>query len=156
MRTGKVADMLGVDQKTITNWTDRSEFQRFYSREALGQGRTMTRDYSEQDVVVLNTIRSERQKNTDWETIAKLLDEGMRDTDLPPSALLVESSAPVVQYGKLQALVAERDAAIERAERAEAQNAELQNEIRRLNREIGKMEAQVDMLKQQNKTSDEK
>jgi predicted nuclease with TOPRIM domain len=73
----------------------------------------------------------------------------MRDTDLPPSALLVESSAPVVQYGKLQALVAERDAAIERAERAEAQNAELQNEIRRLNREIGKVEAQVEMLKQQ-------
>lgn len=102
MRTGKAADILGVDQKTILNWTDRPEFAEFFSEDARGKGRTMGRDYTEVEVVILNTIRKERQKNTTWSDIARLLENGTRDTDLPPNALLVDSTTPLAQYGKMQ------------------------------------------------------
>src|SRR5262249_39327111 len=112
MRTGKVADMLGVDQKTILNWTDRPEFEEFFSDDAKGLGRTMGRDYTEVEVVILNTIRTERQKNTTWSDIARLLKTGTRDTELPPTALLVDSPAPLVQYGKMQQVQAQLEAAL--------------------------------------------
>ena len=76
MKTGKVADMLGVDQKTILNWVDRSDFEKFFSADARGKGRTMGRSFDETEIVILNTIRVERQKNTDWTDIARLLDDG--------------------------------------------------------------------------------
>lgn len=123
MKTGKVADMLGVDQKTILNWSDRPELQKFFSPDALGQGRSIGRDYAEQEIIVLNTIRTERRKNTAWRDIARLLEEGVRDTELPPSALLVDSPAPLVQYGKMQQLQA-------RVESLEAQVEQLQEEKR--------------------------
>jgi DNA-binding transcriptional MerR regulator len=112
MKTGKVADMLGVDQKTILNWTDRPEFVEFFSEDARGLGRTMGRDYTEVEIIALNTIRSERQKNTTWSDIARLLSQGDRDMDLPPMALLVDSPAPLVQYGKMQQIQAQFEAAL--------------------------------------------
>lgn len=125
MKTGKVADMLGVDQKTVLNWTDRPEFQPLFSSEARGLGRSVGRDYNETEVIILNTIRTERQKNTTWEEILRLINDGVRDTDLPPSALLVDSPAPLVQYGKMQQLQAQVDL-------LERQNTDLRDEIRQL------------------------
>ena len=135
MKTGKVADMLGVDQKTILNWTDRPEFQTFFSADALGQGRSMGRDYTEAEVVILNTIRTERQKNTSWNDIVRLLNDGVRDTELPPSALLVDSPAPLVQYGKMQQLQAQVDL-------LERQNTDLREEIRLLRDENRSLQQQ--------------
>jgi DNA-binding transcriptional MerR regulator len=125
MKTGKVADMLGVDQKTILNWTDRPEFSEFFSPEAKGLGRSMGRDFTEAEIVVLNTIHTERQKNTDWTDIGRLLGEGVRDTNLPPSALTVDSPAPLVQYGKLQQLQVQVDL-------LEKENSHLRDEMREL------------------------
>lgn len=121
MKTGKVADMLGVDQKTILNWTDRPEFIEFFSEDARGLGRTMGRDYTEVEIVVLNTIRSERQKNTAWSDIARLLSQGDRDMDLPPMALLVDSPAPLVQFGKMQQIQAQYEAALAEIENLKAE-----------------------------------
>jgi DNA-binding transcriptional MerR regulator len=125
MKTGKIADMLGVDQKTILNWTDRPEFLEFFSSEARGVGRSMGRDYTEVETVILNTIRTERQKNTDWSDIARLLRDGVRDSELPPSALLVDSPAPLVQYGKMQQLQAQVDL-------LEKENSQLREELRQV------------------------
>ena len=124
MKTGKVADMLGVDQKTILNWTDRPEFIEFFSEDARGLGRTMGRDYTEAEIIALNTIRSERQKNTAWTDIARLLSQGDRDMDLPPMALLVDSPAPLVQYGKMQQIQAQFEGAL-------AEIAQLREEMER-------------------------
>jgi MerR-like DNA binding protein len=125
MKAGKVADMLGVDQKTILNWTDRLEFSEFFSPDAKGLGRSMGRDYTEVEIVVLNTVRTERQKNTDWTDIARLLQSGVRDTDLPPSALTVDSPAPLVQYAKMQQLQTEVNF-------LERENVRLQDDMKRL------------------------
>jgi hypothetical protein len=154
MKTGKVADMLGLDHKTVTNWTDRPEFQPYFSQEALGKGRSVSRSYNEQDVIVLNTIRTERQKNTDWPDIGKLLAEGVRDTDLPPSALLVDSPAPLVQYGKIQALQTRVDELEVLLRQKDDIIREKDDRIGDLREEIGVLKGIIKMMEKQAGQSD--
>lgn len=153
MKTGKVAKSLNVDQKTITNWTDHELLRRFFSKEALGEAGQTQRDYTEYDLVILNTIRTERIKNTDWSEIAEILESGKFDQNLPPSALLVDTSAPIQQYGRIVGLITERDSALKEVERLRQETElkdrtidELQQEIRKLNREIGKLEGKIEMM----------
>lgn len=147
MKVGKVADMLGVDSKTILNWTDRPDLNGFFSEDARGLGRTMGRDYTESEIVLLNTIRTERQKNTAWSDIARLLNAGVRDTDLPPSALLVDSPAPLVQFGKLQQLQAYVEALEAQVEQLQEEKRLLQSqkdkEIERVLRESAQREGEL-------------
>ena len=97
MKTGKVAKSLGIDQKTVTNWTDHLLLRRFFSKEALGEAGQTQRDYTEYDLLILNTIRVHRAKNTEWDDIAEILESGDFDKNLPAAALLVESSTPIQQ-----------------------------------------------------------
>lgn len=146
MKTGKVADMLGVDQKTILNWTDRTDFEKFFSADARGKGRTMGRSFSEAEIVILNTIRVERQKNTDWADIARLMDDGVRDTNLPVNALLVDSPAPLVQYGKMQILQARVDELEDELARRDQMIAERDERIGDLREEIGMLKGMIKMM----------
>jgi DNA-binding transcriptional MerR regulator len=146
MKTGKVADMLGVDQKTITNWVDRVDFEKFFSPEARGKGRSMGRLFDENEIVILNTIRLERQKNTDWPDIARLLDNGVRDTNLPVSALLVDSPAPLVQYGKMQVLQARVEELEQELTRKDDMIAERDERIGDLREEIGILKGMIKMM----------
>ncbi len=155
MKTGKVADMLGVDQKTILNWTDRTDFEKFFSTDARGKGRTMGRSYSETEIVVLNTIRVERQKNTDWQDIARLLDEGIRDGDLPVNALLVDSPAPLVQYGKLQVLQSRVDELETELSKKDDLIAEKDARIGDLREEIGMLKGMIKMMERNQNSRDE-
>src|SRR5260370_16705011 len=104
MKTVKVAKSLGVDQKTITNWTDHLLIRRFLSKETIAEAGQTQRDYTEYDLLILNTIRTERAKNSDWAEIAEILESGKFNQQLPPTALLVESSAPIQQYGRIMPL----------------------------------------------------
>jgi DNA-binding transcriptional MerR regulator len=156
MKTGRAAKSLGVDQKTITNWTDHPLLRRFFSKEALGESGQTQRDYTEFDLLILNTIRAERAKNTNWPEIARILESGEFDQNLPPTALLVEGAAPIQQYGKMMALLTERDAALKEVERLNRENElkattieSLQREIQKLNREIGKLEGKIEMIQEQ-------
>ena|ERR1041385_3488844 len=146
MKTGKVADMLGVDQKTILNWADRTDFEKFFSLDARGKGRTMGRSFDESEIVILNTIRVERQKNTDWLDIARLLEDGVRDTNLPVNALLVDSPAPIVQYGKMQVLQARVDELEEELARKDAIIADRDERIGNLREEIGMLKGMIKMM----------
>ncbi len=154
MKTGKVAKALGVDQKTITNWTDHPLLRRFFSKEASAESGETQRDYGELDVIILNTVRAARAKNTDWADIAEILDSGEYDSNLPPSALLVESSAPIQQYGKMMQLMTERDNYKKEVDRLKAEGAlkdraieNMQQEIQKLNREIGKLEGKLEYIR---------
>ena len=109
MRRGKVAKLLGVDPNTITDWVTRDQFTRFFSIDAHAEGKGVQRTFNESDVLVLNTIRTGRSKNQSWDEIAKELESGTRELDLPPSALMVETTAPIAQYGKIQAYEARID-----------------------------------------------
>jgi len=155
MKTGKVAKSLGVDQKTITNWTDHVLLRRFFSKDALGESGQTQRDYTEYDLLILNTIRAERTKNTDWAEISEVLESGNLNQSLPPMALLVESTAPIQQYGRIVALSTERDAALKEVERIKRESESkdttieaLQQEVRKLTREIGKLEGKMEMMQE--------
>jgi DNA-binding transcriptional MerR regulator len=166
MKTGKAAKMLDVDPKTITNWTDVEEFGDYFSMSALGKDGKTQRDYLDSDILVLNTIRAERNRGANWSDIAALLETGYRNAELPPSALMIDTgTAPVAQYAKLAVALAERDAAVQRAEdlerrleESETRNRELQDrlleEVGELRQKIGRLEAVIDFMeKQKDETS---
>jgi len=166
MKTGKVAKALGVDPKTIRDWADREEFKPFFSNEALGVDVTQ-RDYNDLDLVVLNTIRSARARNSSWEEIVKLLQDGHRDTNLPASALLVADSAPIEQYAKRMQLQAEYEVALKQIQMLQGQLVEkderrkevetrhheeitrLQKRIEELSEEVGKWKTYTEIYKEQ-------
>ena len=127
MKPGKVAKAFGLDRKTVTNWTDMPQFQKFFTSEALGIDRTQ-RDYLEPDLWVINTIRVMRNKSMDWDEIEIALIDGDRERELPPSAMLVETTAPIAQYGR----IIELQTALESAEE---QIDELKEEVDKLRSE---------------------
>jgi DNA-binding transcriptional MerR regulator len=131
MKTTKVAEMLGIDAKTVTNWTENDKLNKFFSDPAKVNSKA--RSYNEDDVRVLNTIRVARETGTDWMEIASSLDSGYRDHDLPPSALLVDTTTTLVQYSKFAL-------AQQKIEDLEAEVERLRGEIERrevLREEIG-------------------
>jgi len=132
MKTGKVAKVFGIDRKTVSNWTDMPQFQRFFSSEAKGINRTQ-RDYIEPDLLVINTIRAMRNKSMDWDEIAVALESGERERELPASAMLVETTAPIAQYGRIVELQTALEASEEQIE-------ELHEEIMRLRNEADQRE----------------
>jgi DNA-binding transcriptional MerR regulator len=153
-RTGDVAKMLNVTRKTIANWTDVPELQPYLSERARGQGgRTASqRQFTMQDVFVLNTVRSNKTRMNKWSDITALLDDDSKiDRELPPSALLVETISPVEQMQAL--LVAQKDLEVARAhieqlqaqlEAAQLDSKEAQKEIIRLNRQIAVLEYRLE------------
>jgi DNA-binding transcriptional MerR regulator len=159
MKTGKAAKALDVDPKTIINWTDTDGFAEFFSPSALAKDGRTQRDFNESDLVVLNTIRARRNLGDSWEDIEAFLRSGKRETELPPTAMLVETSAPIAQYGRVVALTAERDAALAHVKELEKQlveakeeNKELQERLLRdtqsLYKEIGRLQAKLEMYEQ--------
>ncbi len=167
MKTGKVAKVFGVDRKTISNWTDMPQLKKFFSTEALGINRTQ-REYLEPDLLIINTIRAMRNRGEDWNEIAAALESGERDRQLPPSALLAETTAPIVQYGKIVELQTSLEAAEEQVEqlqeeierlqkqvdivrneerqRAQEHEQKLLEQIMKLTKEMGKLEMKLEML----------
>lgn len=162
MKTGKVAKVFGVDRKTISNWTDMPQFKNFFSSEALGMNRTQ-RDYLEPDLLVINTIRILRNRGEDWDEIAATLEIGERERELPISALLVETTAPIAQYGRIVELQTMLEAAEERIDqlkkqvdavrneerqRARDREQELLNQIITLSKEISRLEVKLEILQE--------
>lgn len=180
MKTGKVAKAFGIDRKTVSNWTDMPQFQRFFSSEAKGINRTQ-RDYLEPDLLVINTIRVMRNKSMDWDEIEVALDSGERERELPASAMLVETTAPIAQYGRIVELQTALEAAEEQVEllqeeverlrddlrtqvdsvreqerqRARDREQQLLEEIIKLNRQMARLEVRMEMMQEKNDDEDE-
>jgi len=178
MKTGKVAKAFGIDRKTVSNWTDTPQFQKFFSPEARGIDRTQ-RDYLEPDLLVINTIRAMRNKNMRWDEIAAYLESGERERELPASAMLVETTAPIAQYGRIielqtalesteeqvevlqeevehlrEALQKRVDSVREQErEKATEREQQLLNEIIKLNREMARLEVRMEMMQKEKRDS---
>ena len=99
MKTGQVAIVFRRDGKTIRDWTGR--YKEFFSKSALAEDEHQ-RDYILNDLYVLNTIRSERLANSDWELIRAKLKDDYRDENLPPDAKNIEGEQAVTVYVQMR------------------------------------------------------
>jgi DNA-binding transcriptional MerR regulator len=160
MKSGKAAKALGIDPKTVKSWTD--EFSEFFTEDARGNGRTQ-RFYHPEDLIVLNTIRVERSNRVEREKIQVLLQTGYRNEAFPAEYYTVEGDAAIVQYTQLamlrtqltekEAEIArmrqERDTELERLQRERTEERErLMTEVAKLNREIGRLQAKIEILEE--------
>lgn len=172
MKTGKVAKAFGIDRKTVSNWTDMPQFQKYFSSDARGIDRTQ-RDYLESDILIINTIRVMRNKGMDWDEIAIYLEQGERERELPASAMLVETTAPIAQYGRIVELQTALDTAEEQIEElqeyierlqervdtvrederriAREREQQLLDEIIKLNRQMVRLEVRMEMMEEDDK-----
>lgn len=124
MKTGTVAKRFDVDQNTIIAWTKR--FPEFFTKEALAEGQTQ-RDYQFEDVIVLNTIRIERSKNTTWEEIRARLGSGYRDENMPPEFTSIDGTKAISLYAELRELSAQLRKANDEIERMRREAVETEN-----------------------------
>ena len=122
-----------------------------------------------EDLYVLNTIAKAKTRHNTWQDVADILAQGTLYKELPASAALVmqETAAEgfadkIMQHQRIEFLeltLREQEAEIEllrkrveavrneEREMARAERTEMQQTINDLNRLIGKLEAQIEMLK---------
>jgi chromosome segregation ATPase len=102
MKTGSVAHKLGIKSpKTVISWTEL--FSEFFSDGAKG-GNGLQRDYNHNDLAIINTIRVERQRDTEWEDIRRKLDSGYLESSLPLEATVIEGDNALAVYGQIKSL----------------------------------------------------
>lgn len=158
MKTGEVAKMMGLNPKTITNWTDQVDLAVFFSSGARSQDESSSqRDYSTDDVLLINTIRLHKTRQNTWRDVANILATGHREMEMPPSATLVKAISPADQLAAMIVIKAERDTALAQLQDAQFEIDRLRKEIKeqqaidsaeiiRLNREIARLELKLEML----------
>ncbi|MBA3868234.1 MAG: hypothetical protein H0X30_03700 [Anaerolineae bacterium] len=137
MKTGQVAIVFRRDGKTIRDWTNR--YREFFSKTALAEDEHQ-RDYVLSDLYVLNTIRSERVANSDWELIRVKLQDDYRDENLPPAAKNIEGEQAVTVYVQMREMQTKIETLEQRLEdqikESEIRISALQAQVER-EREIG-------------------
>jgi DNA-binding transcriptional MerR regulator len=125
--------MLGVTDRTIKNWLAVPEFARYFSAGALNVD-SAHRELSQDDLFVLNTIRIMRsgasRKETNWSDIAKALENGVRERQLPAIAAAIDPGMALVgQVERIVTVGAERDAALARVAELEKERRELRDQL---------------------------
>jgi len=116
-RTGEVADSIGVSDETIRQWTDKDEFVAYFTKDARGINRR-SRRYSQDDVLILNTINYLRNQDSGitWREIADRLETGFRHDEFPSSDIAgVTTKIPyreAEQSAKAAATMVQRDEAL--------------------------------------------
>jgi DNA-binding transcriptional MerR regulator len=153
MKTGRVAKMFGRDPKTIMKWADT--FPDFFTPEARGEGGEQ-REFNHMDLIALNTIKYLMGQREDQQTINVKMEAGYRETSLPPEFASLESDKALAVYAEMGSLKAENSTLKEQLRGKDEIIDKKDNEIARLNREIGKWQAMYDMLKEQNEDGDSK
>lgn len=147
MKTGEIAKILGLDVSTVRKWIDTSNFSRFFSPSARGEHGNAHRFLTESDVLVLNTIRTLRTRDhADWDAIVAYLDSGQREQEFPENAISVDiRTIPVPQAeqaARTLAMMAERDAALQKVN-------ELNDYVKRLEQEREELRERLTREKEQ-------
>jgi DNA-binding transcriptional MerR regulator len=172
---GEIGVAIGVSASSIRNWTEQEELQPYLSDMAVRRNNheyAKQREYTLEDLYVLNTIAKAKTRHNTWQEVADFLKEGNLYKDLPASAALVMQETAAEGFADkimlhqriefLETTIRERDSEIEelqqridevRGEEREAakiERSELQTTINDLYRLIGKLEATIEMLKDKN------
>src|SRR5262249_851907 len=129
---------------------------------------TLQRVYSEEDLIVVNTILKLRGERKDFEPIRQTLAAGYRDRDLPPAFYEIDGEKAVQVYGHFKDIEAKYEDAQEEIERLSGEiekkereserlrseeREKLQNEIRRLDRENAVLKYQLGQIKSESDSS---
>jgi DNA-binding transcriptional MerR regulator len=170
-KPGDIATALGISISSIRNWTDQPEFQEFLSDLAKREGAHVNakqREYTQQDLFVLNTISRQKTRFNTWADVADYLQAGNLDTDLPASAALVqpmtvaEGFADAIMLRQQIDLLAKslsdaedeidflrnrvEEVREQEQEKARVREEKLRNEIIELNRNMARLEYRIELL----------
>ena len=170
---GEIASVIGVSASSIRNWTEQAELQPYLSDMAVRRNdheHAKQREYTLEDLYVLNTIAKAKTRHNSWQDVADFLEDGNIYKDLPASAALVMQETAAEGFADkimlhqriefLEITIRDQEAEIEQLrqrveevrneerDEAKAERAELQSTINDLNRLIGKLEAKIEMLKE--------
>jgi len=179
-KPGDIATALGVSISSIRNWTDQPEFEDFLSDLAKRTGNhthAKQREYTQQDLYVLNTIARQKSRFNTWDDVADYLRQGNLDTDLPASAALVqpvtaaENFADAImlrqQIDMLAKSLSEAEDEIsylrnrldeireEEQEKSRNREDKLRDEIIALNKQIARIELRMELMQDKNKEEKE-
>jgi DNA-binding transcriptional MerR regulator len=160
VKTGELANILNVEKTTLYNWLKRPELGHFFSQEAKGEAGGRNRIFNESDVLALNTIRHLDPRRKTWKEIAEMLGNGYRDQEFPQNAISQDTrlvpmpqakqAAEVVQMQeRMNAALKQVEDIQTRMQILEEEKKEQSEEIKQLNREVGRLEATVEMLREQ-------
>ena len=173
---GEIASAIGVSASSIRNWTEQAELQAYLSDMAVRRNQyesAKQREYTLEDLYVLNTIAKAKTRHNSWQDVADFLEDGnLYDANNVGlvhhvNQALRETAAEgfadkIILHQRIEFLesaLRDQEAEIEqlrkrveevrKSERdmAKTERAELQTTINELNRTIGKLEAQIEMLK---------
>jgi DNA-binding transcriptional MerR regulator len=144
-KPGDIHNRLGIDPKTLLTWVDR--FPEFFSENAKGAPGALSRMYTDDDLMVVNTILKLRGEKQEFEKIRAQLQSGHREKELPMSFYEMDGEKAVTVYSDLRQLEARyEDAQAEidrlRKELDTVRDAKTQ-EIIELNRKIAVLEFQL-------------
>lgn len=170
---GEIAVVIGVSASSIRNWTEQEELQPYLSDMATRRNdfeHAKQREYTIEDLYVLNTIGKAKTRHNSWQDVADFLEDGNIYKDLPASAALVlqETAAEgfadkIMLHQRIEFLeitIRDQEYEIEQLRQrveevrteerdvAKTEREELQSTINDLNRLIGKLEAKIEMLKE--------
>ena len=172
-KPGDIATALGVSISSIRNWTDQEQFQEFLSDMATRTGsyaNSKQREYTQQDLYVINTIARQKTRFNLWNDVADYLRAGNLDTELPASAALVqptaaESFADAIMLRQQLDLMANSlsnaeeevkflrkrvdDIREEERRKASEKEAEDRKEIIQLHRQIARLELRIELMQEE-------
>lgn len=155
MKTGEIAKSLGLNPKTISLWVERQELHHLFSLGAKKELGKPQRDFNFDDQIILNTIRYLRSEEgvVDWEDIAEQIQDGYRQTEMPATYFVTETTTPVKAYTSLIEIKNHLDDALSERRRLQ-EELDFEKVDRRkveseLNREIGRLEGEIKFLRSQ-------
>lgn len=173
MKTGQVSKDMLKDPQTITAWADMPEFRPWFSEKARGlKGQ---RDFNESEYDTVNAIRYLRNQNRSIAEIAGELNNGFHTDEPPPGLATRSTTMPATVYANQIAAIRENEELRQQISRQSDEITRLSQLLQetterlmnermkseqgimsermdreeRLNRQIGKLEGQVEVLREQ-------
>lgn len=154
LTVGEVATAIQLSPSTIRNYTEHLILQPYLSHTATrieAYKGAKERLYTMEDVYVLNTVKLHKTRHNSWQDIARLLEDGVREQDLPEAAMLVmpETRADSFQMMTLarQQVKALQDENEKLEEQLDEQRELHRNDIERLIQQQSDLHEQIGALK---------
>jgi len=150
LQTGQVQNLFDVSPQTVRNWT--KEFEEYLSASATPNEKGSRRFYTVEDLMVFALVVEKTQTGATYEEIRVALKNGERAT--PPELEENEdeqlaSQMTAREFALARSIIQERDKAIGQLEMLEKDREKDRDTIQHLNRAIGKLEYQLEMLREQ-------